>query len=285
MAMTLVGAGFRPELRRLFDPAGPTAECAELIANRYFADDGVARPWELEQLVGLPIIIHGLSGNVASAMGPTRDYLEAIKRLADHTDAITYSDHLAFTGAPGRELGHLAPNRFDDELLELACRHVEFMNEVTGRRVCLENLATKTTMAGSKYTPEEFYLRLLEASDAWDCLLDLTNIWINGQNRPVDPVEFIAAIPPDRIRYVHLAGGQWIHGELVDTHSESVHDEVYDLLAYLLTIAEPQAVMVERDSNWLHAYQEVEDNLSRARQVRQAVAAGAIIPIPVGKTA
>jgi hypothetical protein len=285
MGVILIGAGYRPELHRLFDSSAPKVECAELIANRYFADGGVARPWELEELAGLPIIVHGLSGNVASAIGPTRDYLESIKRLTDYTDALTYSDHLAFTGARGRELGHLAPNRFDDELLDLACRHIEFMNEVTGRRVVLENLATKTTITGSKYTPEEFYLLLLEASDSWDCLLDLTNIWINGQNRPVDPIEFVTAIPPQRVRYIHLAGGQWIHGELVDTHSESVHPEVYDLLAYLLTLAEPQAVMVERDSNWLNAYAEVEDNLASAHQVRAAARAGALVPSPVQKSA
>lgn len=272
----MVGAGFRPELKSLFTrkrDAGP--ECAELIANRYFAEKGVARPWELEWLEGTPIIIHGLSGNVASALGPSIEYLECIRQLADHTGAITYSDHLAFTGARGRELGHLAPNRYDDELLELACQHIELMNEVTGRRICLENLATKVTISGSRYTPEEFFLRLLEESDGWDCLLDLTNIWINGQNRPVDPIAFIDTIPPERVRYVHLAGGRWFHGELVDTHSESVHPEVYDLLDHLLDRATPQAVMVERDSNWLHAYDEVVGNLAQARVVRDKAQPGA----------
>jgi uncharacterized protein (UPF0276 family) len=281
MEMTLVGAGYRPELHRLFDPGDPAVECAELIANRYFADgaDGsggggaaVARPWELDSLAGMPILVHGLSGNVASAIGPSTEYLESIARLADHVDALIYSDHLAFTAAPGRDLGHLAPNRFDDELLGLACDHIERMVDVTGRRVCLENLATTTTISGSTYTPEEFYLALLEASDAWDCLVDLTNIWINGQNRPVEPLEWIRAIPPERIRYVHLAGGQWVHGELIDSHSESVHPEVYDLLAHLLTTATPEVVIVERDSNWLHALQEVEDNVRQARKVCEEAA-------------
>jgi hypothetical protein len=271
MGVTLIGAGFRPELRGLFEGDQPVVECAEVIANRYFADGGVARPWELESLAGIPVIVHGLSGNVASALGPTREYLDAIRRLAEFTGAMTCSDHLAFTGAEGRELGHLAPNRFDDELLDLACRHIELINEVTGRRACLENLATKITFSGSTYSPEDFYLRLLERSDSWDCLLDLTNIWINSQNRPVDPVAFIDAIPPDRVRYVHLAGGRWVHDELVDTHSESVHPEVYELLAHLLSRAEPQAVIVERDSNWMNAYSDVTANLADARAVRDAI--------------
>jgi uncharacterized protein (UPF0276 family) len=257
-------------LRHLFhghDGHEPDVACAELIANRYFADGGVSREWELEELAGMPLIVHGLSGNAASAMGPEKDYLEQIRRLADYTDALICSDHLAFTGAHGRSLGHLAPNRFDDELLGMACRHIEVMTQATGRRICLENLATKTTLAGSTYSPEEFFLRLLEESDAWDCLLDVTNVWINAQNRPLDPLDFISAIPPARIRYVHLAGGRWIDDELVDTHSESVHPEVFDVLAFLLQRAQPQVVIVERDSNWQNAYAEVRANLAAARDV------------------
>jgi uncharacterized protein (UPF0276 family) len=266
VGMTLVGAGFRTELRELFLPPRPEVACAELIANRYLSPSGVSRTWELGELQGTPIIIHGLSGNVASTSGPPKEYLEQIRRLADHTDALAYSDHLAFTASHDRSLGHLAPNLFDDELLDYACRHIETMTRATGRRVCLENLATTTTISGSTYSPEEFYLRLLDKSDDWDCLLDLTNIWINSINRPVDAEGFVEAIPPERIRYVHLAGGRWMHDELVDSHSESVHPEVFDLLASLLVRTTPEALIVERDSNWADAYDEVRDNLATARE-------------------
>jgi len=267
MGVIPVGAGYRPELRGLFRAGTREVECVELIANRYFAAGGVRRAWELADIAGMPIIVHGLSGNVASSIGPSREYLEQIKALADHTGAFMYSDHLAFTASRDRSLGHLAPNLFDDDLLDRACRHIELMADVTGRRVCLENLATKTTISGSKYTPEEFYLRLIEKSDAWDCHIDLTNIWINSQNRPVDAVEFVRSIPRERIRYVHLAGGRWIHDELVDSHSEAVHPEAFELLGLLLEISEPEAVMVERDSNWEHAYREVSADLATARRI------------------
>ena len=282
MAMIPVGAGLPPELHGLFTDGERQVECVELIANRYFADDGVRRPWELEHIVGLPVIVHGLSGNVASATGPTVEYLHQVRALAEHTGAFVYSDHLAFTASKDRSLGHLAPNLFDDELLDCACRNIERMAEVTGRRPVLENLATKTTITGSSYTPEEFYLMLLERSDAWDCLLDLTNIWINGQNRPVDPVGFVNAIPPDRIRYVHLAGGRWMHDELVDSHSEAVHPEAIDLLGVLLESAEPQAVIIERDSNSAGAHQQVADDL---RTVRNVVAGAATHAAAHRKTA
>jgi uncharacterized protein len=270
MGVTLVGAGYRPELHDLFAGDGdapPAVDCAELIANRYFATDAVARPWELAALGGLPLVVHGLSGNVASASGPDAVYLGHIKQLADFTGALAYSDHLAFTAAGDHSLGHLAPNRFDDELLELSARHIEKMGRLTNRRVCLENLATKTMVTGSRYTPEEFYLRLLEISEEWDCLFDLTNVWINSQNRPVDPIAVIDAIPPSRLRYIHLAGGQWNHGELVDSHSHAVHPEAFELLAYVLERADPEVIIIERDSNFQGAEDEMRADLATVRNL------------------
>lgn len=278
--MTLVGIGFRSELEVLFSEDSPGAECVELIANRYFGNEGVARPWEIDDLNPVPVILHGLSGNVASVTGPSEAYLDRVRRLAHHVAAAAYSDHLAFTGTRDRDLGHLAPNLFDDELLQCSARHVATIAAATGQRVRLENLATTVTVTGSTYTPEEFYLRLLDVSDGWDCLLDLTNIWINSQNRRVDPVGFIDAIPADRIGYVHLAGGERFDGELVDSHSQAVHQEVFDLLAYLLERASPEFIIVERDSNWVGAVEEVRNDVATARALVAAAPATAASSAP-----
>ncbi|HUC60081.1 MAG TPA: DUF692 family protein [Streptosporangiaceae bacterium] len=262
--MTRVGVSYRPELAGLFSGDSPAVGCAELIADRYFGEQGFSRAWELRRLAGTPVLVHGLCGNAASVHGPDPAYLGRISRLADAVGALAYSDHLAFTGVPGRALGHLAPNLFDDELLAAASANVTRMAELTGRRPCLENLAVKTMISGSRYTPEEFYLGLLEQNDQWDCLLDLTNIWINSRNRPVDPVKFIDALPADRIGYVHLAGGILVHGEWIDSHSRAVHGEVFELLDYLLARSSPLAVIIERDGNWPGAEAELRADLTRA---------------------
>jgi uncharacterized protein (UPF0276 family) len=266
----LVGAGYRPELATLFaDPADVGIEVAELIADRYFADDGFNRSWELHTLseADIQIVVHGLSGNTVSFLGPSEDYLANIRRLADRVSALAYSDHLALTATEGRALGHLAPNRFDDDLLERAAANIERMVRATGRRPRLENLATSIMMTGSQYGIEEFYLRMLDASDQWDCLVDVTNLWMNSQNRPLDPQAFIDQIPPDRIRYVHLAGGHLSHGHWVDSHSHPVHDGAFEILEYLLSRATPEVIIVERDTNWENAAEQVIADVQRARDL------------------
>ncbi len=265
--MTYIGVAYRPELDGLFRGRDPAVDCTELIADRYFGTTGFSRAWELRRLQDIPVIIHGLCGNAASVHGPDPGYLAQIRRLADATGAIAYSDHLAFTCAQGRPLGHLAPNLFDDELLAAAKANIAAITGLTGRRPCLENLAVRTLISGSRYTPEEFILRLLEASDQWDCLLDLTNIWINSRNRAVDPVAFVDALPADRIGYVHLAGGILVHGEWVDSHSRAVHGEVFELLDHLLSRSSPLAVIIERDGNWPGAEAELREDLSRVRTI------------------
>jgi uncharacterized protein (UPF0276 family) len=266
--VSLIGAGYRPELHSLFrrEPF-PTVDCAEVIADRYIASHGFTRIWELAALDGLPVLLHGVSGNVASTSGPDLAYLDQIALLADLTSAALYSDHLAFTGTGRHALGHLAPNLFDDELLELAATHIATIRHRTGYRVVLENLATSVEITGSRYTPEEFYLHLLDISDDWECLVDLTNLWINSQNRSVDTLGFITSIPPNRIRYVHLAGGRLVGGEWVDTHSERVHEAVIDLLETLLRVSHPEFLVVERDSNWDGAEQQVRSDLNAIRSL------------------
>jgi uncharacterized protein (UPF0276 family) len=53
----------------------------------------------------------------------------------------------------------------------------------------------------------------------------------------------------------------------VDSHSNAVHAEVFELLDYLLARAAPDAIIIERDTNWTGAETELRDDLSRVRQI------------------
>ena len=45
----------------------------------------------------------------------------------------------------------------------------------------------------------------LEEADC-DLLLDINNIYVNSVNHGYDPVEFLQALPGERIAYSHIAG-------------------------------------------------------------------------------
>jgi uncharacterized protein len=245
--VTLVGISFRPELEGLLELAG----CVELVSERYTGPAGTRRAWELDAASVVPSVqLHGLVGNLASVTGPAPDYLDRMRRLADRVDAAFFSDHLALTCAGGHPLGHLAPNLFDPSLLSSCIEHVERTAGIVARPVLVENLAATVQLPGSTWTAEEFYLRLLDATDACDALLDLTNLWTNGQNFGFDPIEILSALPGDRIRSIHLAGGSLVGGQWIDSHAWPVHEEVFDLLDAVLARSQPDTIILERDARF-----------------------------------
>jgi uncharacterized protein len=278
--MTLVGISFLPELEALLD----LAECIELIGERYIGPAGTRRAWELDTVSAVPSIqVHGLNGNLASVTGPEPGYLDRMRRLADRVDARLFSDHLALTCVGGHALGHLAPNLFDAPLLTCCVAHVERTAHMLGRPVLVENLATTVQLPGSAWTPEEFFLRLLDATDACDALLDLTNVWTNSQNFGFDPSDVVCAVPHDRIRSIHLAGGSLVGQTWIDSHSWPVHDEVFGLLDQVLTRCRPQTIIIERDARFATAVSDVTADVARVRAMLReregAVVVGANPPL------
>jgi uncharacterized protein (UPF0276 family) len=96
----------------------------------------------------------------------------------------------------------------------------------------------------------EFIRAILEEADC-DLLLDVNNIFVNSVNHGYDPLEFLAALPGERIAYGHIAGHNNVADDLiVDTHGSGVIPDVWTLLdkAYELFGAFP--TLLERDFNF-----------------------------------
>jgi uncharacterized protein (UPF0276 family) len=95
----------------------------------------------------------------------------------------------------------------------------------------------------------DFVVEVLERADA-KLLLDVNNIYVNGRNFDFDPKAYIDKIPTDRVVQIHVAG-HFVRedGLRIDTHGESVPNEVYQLLDYALRKIGPVPVLLERDNN------------------------------------
>jgi uncharacterized protein (UPF0276 family) len=95
----------------------------------------------------------------------------------------------------------------------------------------------------------DFLRAVLDAADC-DLLVDVNNIYVNSINHGYDASAFLAALPAQRVAYVHVAGHYDEAVDLkIDTHGAAVIDPVWQLLreAYARFGAKP--TLLERDFN------------------------------------
>jgi hypothetical protein len=201
----------------------------------------------------VPVTLHGVSMGLASAAPVAARRLDAMARLCEQVQPLSWSEHLAFVRGGGVELGHLAAPPRTDETIAGAARNVEAAARVVGTRPRLENVATLIAPPGSRMDELTWLRRALDATGA-DLLLDLHNLHANACNFGFDATAALLALPPDRIAEVHLAGGRWIGAappRLLDDHRHDVPDAVFALLERLAAHAtRPLVVVLERDDDF-----------------------------------
>ena len=83
-----------------------------------------------------------------------------------------------------------------------------------------------------------------------DLLLDVNNIYVNSVNHRYDPVNFLQALPGERIAYGHIAG-HYNEAEdlIVDTHAADIISDVWALLDKAYEIFGVFPTLLERDFN------------------------------------
>jgi uncharacterized protein (UPF0276 family) len=234
------GLGWRPELA-----AGLLAHLDRLDLVEVIADDwlGVppARARALRTLAAqVPVSLHGVGLGAASAAPVDRRRVDALARLVNLVEPVSWSEHLAFVRGGGHEIGHLAAPPRSDAVLAGTAANVAAVARAVGTRPLLENVATLIDPPGSTMDEPEWLGGALAATGC-DLLLDLHNLYANAVNFGSDPRTLLSRLPLDRVASVHIAGGRWIGPpgdapgpqRLLDDHLHDVPDPVFDLLACL----------------------------------------------------
>ncbi|MGC8751574.1 DUF692 family multinuclear iron-containing protein, partial [Hydrotalea sp.] len=130
----------------------------------------------------------------------------------------------------------------------------------------------------SYYTPVapemseiDFINAILQEADC-DLLLDVNNVFVNGFNHNYNPKTFIAQLPMQRVKYIHMAGHEKVADDLIiDTHGEAIIDPVYDLFAYTLQLLNRDVpVLLERDFN-IPELAELQFEINKLRQIKQQI--------------
>jgi uncharacterized protein (UPF0276 family) len=241
----------------------------EAISENYLVPGGKPLDWLRRMRERYPVVLHGVSLSIGSQDPLDREYLTALKKLADAIEPAWMSDHLCWTGAHGRNLHDLLPLPYTEEAIAHVSARVREVQDFLGRRILLENVSSYVEFKASVVPEWEF---LAAIADRADCLilLDVNNIHVSSRNHGFDAREYLAGIPPWRVQQFHLAGHTFQNNLVIDTHDQPVPDPVWDLYADAVRRFGPVSTMIERDDN-IPPLAELVAELDHARAIAEPI--------------
>lgn len=267
------GLGLRRPHYRDFLDGEVEVDFVEVISENFMVDGG--RPLAVLDKVRAkhPVALHGVSLSVGSAHGLDPEHLERLKRLADRVDPLWVSDHLCWTRTSAHSSFDLLPLPYTEDTLRLVCANIGRAQDHLGRTMLFENPSSYCTFPEDEMAEWEFIAEMTRRTGCY-LLLDINNIHVSSRNHGFDPLAYLAGIPADRVRQVHLAGHT--PGEIViDTHDRPVCEDVWSLYAAVCKALGPVATMIERDDA-IPPLAELLSELDRARRTAAGEAEGRV---------
>jgi uncharacterized protein len=241
----------------------------EVLSENYLVPGGKPLHYLMRIRERYPLVMHGVSLSIGSSAPLDREYLRQLKGLAERVQPQWISDHLCWTGVAGRNTHDLLPLPYTEEAIAHVAERVRTVQDFLGRRILLENVSSYVAFRDSPLSEWEF---LSEIAARADCLilLDVNNIYVSSVNHEFDPLEYLAAIPRERVQQIHLAGHE-NHGDyLIDTHDHPVPDPVWQLYAHAVRRFGRVSTMIERDDH-IPPLAELTAELAQARALCEAV--------------
>ena len=241
----------------------------EVISENYMIEGG--RQMRILEAVRakLPVIIHGVSMSIGSARGLDEDYLVKLKQLEQRIEPLWVSDHLCWTRSSAHNSHDLLPMPLTEEALGAVCANIDHAQSVLGRAMLFENPSSYLTFPEDEMSEWEFLTEMTRRTGCY-LLLDVNNIYVSAKNHGFSADDYLAGLPLDRVRQIHLAGHDPATPErdiIIDTHDRAVADGVWALYEKALTmLPQPVATMIERDDQ-IPPLAELLTELDRARGI------------------
>jgi uncharacterized protein (UPF0276 family) len=264
--MSLFGVGLRTEHFPYLEKKPQTQlDWFEVISENHMTSRG--RPWEMLEVMSekYKLGFHGVSLSIGSRAPLNFDYLKKLKEMISVFSPILVSDHLCWTGLDKSNFHNLLPLPYNKENLNHVCQKLDQVQSFLGREVAMENLSAYLDFKSSTMTEWDF---LAEVSNRSGCkiLLDVNNIYVNSKNHGFCPFQYIDAIPKNRIAQIHLAGFSDMGTYLFDTHSSTVHENVWELFDYLIRDVADVPVLLEWDED-IPDFIQLEEEVLKAKKI------------------
>ena len=192
-------------------------------------------------------VSHGLSLSIGSPAPLDMDFLKQVKAFLKEHSIRCYTEHLSYCSDHGH-LYDLMPIPFTQDAVQYVAERIRTVQDVLEQRIGIEHVSYYAA-PHQEMSEIDFVNAVLEEADC-GLLLDVNNAYVNGINHGYDPYEYIAALPGERIQYVHVAGHYDEAEDLkVDTHGSNVIDPVWELLEFAYQRFGVLPTLLERDFN------------------------------------
>ncbi|MCK8045969.1 DUF692 domain-containing protein [Shewanella sp. 1CM18E] len=190
---------------------------------------------------------HGLSLSIGSPEPLDLEFVKNVKAFLDLHQISTYSEHLSYCSGSGH-MYDLMPIPFTADAVMHVAKRVKQVEDIIERPLILENVSFYAA-PGAEMSEVEFVNAVMQEADC-KMLLDVNNIYVNSINHNYDALEFLKAMPTDRIAYLHIAGHyEEAEDLIVDTHGADIIDPVWKLLEACHQFHGVYPTLLERDFN------------------------------------
>lgn len=243
-----IGVGLRTKHYAHILEKKPRLGWFEIISENYMDSEG--RPLSMLEKIGAryPLVMHGVSLSIGSTDPLDKAYLKRLRALADRVEAPWVTDHLCWTGVLGKNTHDLLPLPYTEDALRHVVKRVKVVQDLLERPFGLENPSSYVEFKTSSMSEAEFLARVAEEADC-GLLLDVNNVYVSSFNHGFDPKEYLDTIPHERVLQYHLAGHTNHGTHIIDTHSDHVIDNVWELYAYSVAKSGGRPTLLEWDEN------------------------------------
>jgi len=246
------GIGLRFQHHQAVLDTRPDIAWMEVHTENYMGGGSAIRCLEAIRC-DIPISLHGVGLSLGSTEGLDRAHLDRIRQVAERIEPDLMSEHIAWSVSGGTYLADLLPLPMTEEALAVVCRHVDHVQGTLRRKILVENPSTYMQFRHSTI-PEWEFMAVVAARSGCGILCDVNNIYVSAKNHGWDPLAYLAALPPDAIGEIHLAGHsvrQLADGGTlrIDDHSSHVIGAVWSLFEAALRRFGPVPTLIEWDNN------------------------------------
>ncbi|MFJ1266963.1 DUF692 domain-containing protein [Legionella lytica] len=263
------GLGLRPDYYEEILLKKPNVDWFELVTENYLVPGGKPLYYLDKIREHYPVVMHGVSLSLGSSDPLDKDYLLQVKNLAARAEPKWISDHLCWTGVNGLNAHDLLPIPYTRYAIEHVVARIQQVQDFLHRPLLIENVSSYLTYKQSEMSEWDFLLEIVKESGCY-ILLDVNNVYVSSVNHGFNPIDYIHAMPGERVAQIHLAGHSNQGDYIIDTHDAPVVQEVWDLYATTIRHLGPVSTMIERDDN-MPDFAELFAEMTQARNIAETV--------------